>query len=179
MDTLSIIDLRVAVKPSLFDAATPAPAPTMAVTMRDEAIRRCCTGCAGASACKGGCEAKGLYLGRHCIRQSRRRSRWPAARDGMPLRNPRLLEISVSERELSSDGSPGTRKLADCLSDLNAQAAANRRGIALIDELIDEFGLGVVQKYMGFVQDNAELAVRDTLRECAGRLIDERNDGRR
>ena len=73
-------------------------------------------------------------------------------------------------------GSPGTRKLADCLSDLNAQAAANRRGIALIDELIDEFGLGVVQKYMGFVQDNAELAVRDTLRECAGRLIDERNE---
>ena len=33
------IDLRVAVKPSLFEAATPAPAPTMAVTRRDEAIR--------------------------------------------------------------------------------------------------------------------------------------------
>ena len=71
-------------------------------------------------------------------------------------------------------GSPGTRKLADNLSDLNAQVAANRRGIALIDELIDEYGLEEVQAYMGFVQENAELAVRDMLREYAGRLIDER-----
>ena len=64
-------------------------------------------------------------------------------------------------------GSPGTRKLADNLSDLKAQVAANQRGIFLINELIDEYGLGEVQAYMGYVQDNAELAVRDMLREAA------------
>lgn len=66
-------------------------------------------------------------------------------------------------------GSKGTRKLADNLSDLKAQVAANQRGILLINELIDEYGLGEVQAYMGYVQDNAELAVRDMLREAAVR----------
>ena len=69
-----------------------------------------------------------------------------------------------------STGSPGTRKLADNLSDLNAQVAANRRGIGLIQELMDEWGERTVTDYMGHVQDNAELAVRDMLREAAERL---------
>jgi len=72
------------------------------------------------------------------------------------------------------DGGPGTRKLRDNLSDLAAQVAANQRGIALIDELIDEHGLCKVQAYMRHVQDNAELAVRDTVREYASRLKRER-----
>jgi len=62
---------------------------------------------------------------------------------------------------MPSTGSKGTRKLADNLSDLRAQVAANQRGITLINELIDEYGLGTVQAYMGYVQDNAEVAVRD------------------
>ena len=70
----------------------------------------------------------------------------------------------------SANGSPGTRKLADNLSDLNAQVAANRRGIALIDELMDAHGESTVTDYMGHVRDNAELAVRDMLREAAERL---------
>jgi 5-oxoprolinase (ATP-hydrolysing) len=75
-------------------------------------------------------------------------------------------------------GSPGTRKLADNLSDLKAQVAANQRGILLINELIDEYGLGEVQAYMGHVQDNAELAVRDMLREAAERLLlEQRGEG--
>ena len=68
-------------------------------------------------------------------------------------------------------GSPGTRKLADNISDLKAQVAANQRGILLINELIDEYGLEEVQAYMGYVQENAELAVRDMLREAAERLL--------
>ena len=42
-------------------------------------------------------------------------------------------------------GCSGTRNLADNLSDLRAQVAANQRGIGLINELIDEYGLDVVQ----------------------------------
>ncbi|CAM6093520.1 unnamed protein product [Calypogeia fissa] len=62
---------------------------------------------------------------------------------------------------------PGTRRVEDNLSDLRAQVAANQRGIVLIQELIDQYGLDVVQAYMLHVQANAEAAVRDMLREMA------------
>uniref|UniRef100_A0A1A8MXN4 5-oxoprolinase, ATP-hydrolysing n=3 Tax=Nothobranchius TaxID=28779 RepID=A0A1A8MXN4_9TELE len=64
-------------------------------------------------------------------------------------------------------GSSGTRNLHDNLSDLRAQVAANQRGSQLVGELIDTYGLAVVQAYMGHIQSNAELAVRDMLREFA------------
>lgn len=37
----------------------------------------------------------------------------------------------------------------------------------MVCELIDQYGLDVVQAYMGHIQSNAELAVRDMLREVA------------
>ncbi|XP_058262915.1 5-oxoprolinase isoform X1 [Hemibagrus wyckioides] len=64
-------------------------------------------------------------------------------------------------------GCSGTRNLHDNLSDLRAQVAANQRGSHLVGELIDTYGLDVVQAYMGYIQSNAELAVRDMLREFA------------
>ncbi|XP_060949722.1 5-oxoprolinase [Limanda limanda] len=63
----------------------------------------------------------------------------------------------------------GTRNLHDNLSDLRAQVAANQRGSQLVGELIDGYGLAVVQAYMGYIQSNAELAVRDMLRDFARR----------
>ena len=42
-------------------------------------------------------------------------------------------------------GCSGTRLLQDNLSDLKAQIAANQRGIQLVTELIDAYGLEVVQ----------------------------------
>nr|XP_057916017.1 5-oxoprolinase [Doryrhamphus excisus] len=65
--------------------------------------------------------------------------------------------------------SSGTRNLHDNLSDLRAQVAANQRGSQLVGELIDCYGLAVVQAYMGYIQSNAELAVRDMLRDFARR----------
>ncbi|MDO5530348.1 MAG: hydantoinase B/oxoprolinase family protein, partial [Paracoccus sp. (in: a-proteobacteria)] len=41
------------------------------------------------------------------------------------------------------------------IADLKAQIAANARGIAELRRMVDEFGLGVVEAYMGHVQDNA------------------------
>lgn len=38
------------------------------------------------------------------------------------------------------------------------------QGIQLVSELIDEYGLDVVQAYMTHIQNNAELAVRDMLK---------------
>uniref|UniRef100_A0AAR2JUP6 5-oxoprolinase, ATP-hydrolysing n=1 Tax=Pygocentrus nattereri TaxID=42514 RepID=A0AAR2JUP6_PYGNA len=66
-------------------------------------------------------------------------------------------------------GCSGTRNLHDNLSDLRAQVAANQRGSQLVGELIDCYGLAVVQAYMGYIQSNAELAVRDMLKEFARR----------
>lgn len=66
-------------------------------------------------------------------------------------------------------GSTGTRNLRDNLSDLKAQVAANQKGIGLITELIDEYNLDVVQAYMNHIQTNAEVAVRDVLKEIATR----------
>jgi 5-oxoprolinase (ATP-hydrolysing) len=58
----------------------------------------------------------------------------------------------------------GTRALKDNISDLKAQVAANHRGITLVKSLIDEYGLNVVQAYMKYIQENAELAVRNLLK---------------
>ncbi|KAJ8672521.1 hypothetical protein QAD02_003780 [Eretmocerus hayati] len=69
-------------------------------------------------------------------------------------------------------GSSGTRNLADNLSDLKAQIAANQKGAILVQELIDIYGLDVVQAYMKHIQDNAELAVRDMLRIVGTKLMD-------
>ncbi|VVC30615.1 Hypothetical protein CINCED_3A005881 [Cinara cedri] len=64
----------------------------------------------------------------------------------------------------SLPGSSGTRNLKDNLSDLKAQIAANQKGIYLVTELINSYGLDVVQAYMEHIQKNAELAVRDMLK---------------
>ncbi|XP_041376521.1 5-oxoprolinase-like [Gigantopelta aegis] len=64
-------------------------------------------------------------------------------------------------------GSSGSRNLHDNLSDLRAQVAANQKGINLVSELIEEYSLHVVQAYMAHIQNNAEVAVRDMLREIA------------
>ncbi|XP_066249060.1 5-oxoprolinase [Euwallacea similis] len=61
----------------------------------------------------------------------------------------------------------GGRNLHDNISDLRAQVAANKKGIDLVLELIDQCGLDVVQGYMHHIQTNAEVAVRDMLREVA------------
>ncbi|XP_031981320.1 5-oxoprolinase isoform X5 [Corvus moneduloides] len=84
----------------------------------------------------------------------------------------RFQEQAVTEALLAPGAIPGcsgTRNLRDNLADLRAQVAANQKGIGLVRELIGQHGLGAVQAYMGYVQANAEVAVRDTLRAAAAR----------
>lgn len=64
-------------------------------------------------------------------------------------------------------GCSGTRCLRDVESDLQAQIAANQKGINLITGLIEEWGLDMVQEYMLHIRNNAELAVRNLLKEVA------------
>lgn len=70
-------------------------------------------------------------------------------------------------------GATGTRNYPDNVADLKAQVAANQRGIHLVVELIESYGLDVVQAYMKYIQENAEVAVRDMLKEI-GRKTRER-----
>lgn len=64
-------------------------------------------------------------------------------------------------------GCSGTRCLRDVESDLQAQIAANQKGITLIDNLIQEWGLQMVTDYMLHIRNNAELAVRNLLKKVA------------
>ncbi|KAJ3341068.1 hypothetical protein HDU93_005700 [Gonapodya sp. JEL0774] len=66
-------------------------------------------------------------------------------------------------------GCSGTRTLKDNLSDLKAQISANQRGINLVKSLISEYGLEVVQSYMAYIRQNAELAVRSLLMEVCSK----------
>lgn len=71
---------------------------------------------------------------------------------------------------------PGTRRIEDNLSDLRAQVAANQRGISLVQELIEQYGLETVQAYMNYVQMNAEEAVREMLKSVGRRISSESNE---
>ncbi|WP_406854459.1 hydantoinase B/oxoprolinase family protein [Alsobacter sp. KACC 23698] len=61
------------------------------------------------------------------------------------------------------------RNVVQNVNDLKAQIAANEKGVRELSKVIAEFGLDVVQAYMGHVQDNAAESVRrvlDRLRDC-------------
>ncbi len=78
------------------------------------------------------------------------------------FRAPGRISRQPGEKAISA-----TRTLADNISDLKAQVAANNKGIELILAMIDHYSLEVVQAYMGHVQESAEQAVRGVLRELA------------
>ena len=82
-----------------------------------------------------------------------------------------ITELLLAPEQLEPEqGRPpisGTRLLADNLSDLKAQVAANQKGIDLILEMVDHYSLEVVQAYMLHVQETAEEAVRTSLCELS------------
>ncbi|HEX9435234.1 MAG TPA: hydantoinase B/oxoprolinase family protein, partial [Burkholderiales bacterium] len=67
------------------------------------------------------------------------------------------------EREtvaLLTSGRYPVRNVEQNIADLRAQIAANEKGVQELGRMVDEFGLEVVQAYMGHVQANAEESVR-------------------
>ncbi|PGH17989.1 hypothetical protein AJ80_04610 [Polytolypa hystricis UAMH7299] len=81
----------------------------------------------------------------------------------------RMIELLYKE-PAKYPGCSGTRCLADNLSDLKAQIAANQKGINLISALIEDYGEPVVQFYMRKIQENAELSVRNLLKTVSKRF---------
>ncbi|KAF2835628.1 hypothetical protein M501DRAFT_997761 [Patellaria atrata CBS 101060] len=81
----------------------------------------------------------------------------------------RMIELLLHE-PAQWPGCSGTRCLADNINDLKAQIAANQKGINLISTLIEDYGEDVVQFYMHNIQDNAELSVRNLLKDVSKRF---------
>ncbi|MBY0442877.1 MAG: hydantoinase B/oxoprolinase family protein, partial [Mycobacteriaceae bacterium] len=71
-------------------------------------------------------------------------------------------------RQLLIDMPYGSRDPDTNLADLRAQIAANHKGIDEVRQMIDHFGLDLVQAYMRHVQDNAEEAVRRVIATLEG-----------
>ncbi|MEO6973661.1 MAG: hydantoinase B/oxoprolinase family protein [Rhodoferax sp.] len=61
---------------------------------------------------------------------------------------------------LLGSGKYPSRNPQQNLADLKAQIAANEKGVQELRRMVEDFGLDVVQAYMGHVQDNAEESVR-------------------
>ncbi|WP_194711771.1 hydantoinase B/oxoprolinase family protein [Noviherbaspirillum soli] len=74
------------------------------------------------------------------------------------VREGRLLEQETIA--LLSSGRYPARNIQQNLADLQAQVAANQKGVDELLKMVGHFGLEVVRAYMGHVQDNAEEAVR-------------------
>ncbi|RZI41590.1 5-oxoprolinase [Herbaspirillum sp. HC18] len=74
------------------------------------------------------------------------------------VRGGRFLEKETIA--LLSSGKYPCRNIKQNLADLQAQIAANQKGVDELLKMVDHFGLDVVQAYMKHVQDNAEEAVR-------------------
>ncbi|EGC31170.1 hypothetical protein DICPUDRAFT_50323 [Dictyostelium purpureum] len=87
--------------------------------------------------------------------------------EGAAIKSLKIVENGHFQEDTIREVFAKSRNLADNLSDLKAQIAANRKGISLMEELINHYGLEVVHAYMHHVQNNAELAVRDMLYEIS------------
>ena len=84
--------------------------------------------------------------------------------EGVQIDNFKLIDRGrLREAEmlaLLSSGEYPSRNPAQNVADLKAQIAANEKGVQELHRMVEQFSLGVVQAYMGHVQDNAEESVR-------------------
>lgn len=84
--------------------------------------------------------------------------------EGVLLDNFKLVDQGVLQEDglwdrISASSYPALNPDQN-LADLQAQIAANTKGVQELHRMVDQFGLRTVQAYMQHVQDNAEQAVR-------------------
>jgi 5-oxoprolinase (ATP-hydrolysing) len=94
--------------------------------------------------------------------------------EGVYIDNFKLVErgrfLEAETHALLAGAKYPARSPAKNIADLKAHVAANAKGVAELNKMVDHFGLDVVRAYMGHVQDNAEESVR--------RLLSRLEDGR-
>ncbi|MGC1306388.1 MAG: hydantoinase B/oxoprolinase family protein [Phormidesmis sp.] len=93
--------------------------------------------------------------------------------EGVLFDNFKLVEAGqfreAELRQVLTAGQYPARNPSQNIADLQAQIAANEKGVQELRRMLEQYGLDTVQAYMGYVQDNAEAAVR--------RAIDRLSDG--
>jgi 5-oxoprolinase (ATP-hydrolysing) len=84
--------------------------------------------------------------------------------EGVQIDNVKLVDRGVlREAEMLAllrSGEYPSRNPQQNMADLKAQIAANEKGVQELRKMVAQFGLDVVQAYMGHVQNNAEESVR-------------------
>ncbi|MCY7317255.1 MAG: hydantoinase B/oxoprolinase family protein [Ramlibacter sp.] len=84
--------------------------------------------------------------------------------EGVQIDNFKLVDRGVLREAqmlaLLRSGKYPSRNPEQNMADLKAQIAANEKGVQELRRMVAQFGLDVVQAYMGHVQDNAEESVR-------------------
>jgi 5-oxoprolinase (ATP-hydrolysing) len=84
--------------------------------------------------------------------------------EGVQINNVKLVVQGVLQEEqmvaLLQSGEYPSRNPQQNMADLRAQIAANEKGVQELRKMVDQYGLDMVQSYMGYVQDNAEESVR-------------------
>jgi 5-oxoprolinase (ATP-hydrolysing) len=82
----------------------------------------------------------------------------------------------IFNESLIEKGVNPSRNLKDNISDLKAQVASNYKGIELIMEMVEKFGLEKIKAYMKFIQEAAESSVQEML-DKFGEIINIPKDG--
>jgi 5-oxoprolinase (ATP-hydrolysing) len=77
---------------------------------------------------------------------------------------------------LLTSGRYPVRNVQQNIADLQAQVAANEKGVQELRRMVAHFGLDVVRAYMRHVQDNAEESVRRVIERMSGSLKDSEFD---
>ncbi len=95
--------------------------------------------------------------------------------EGVVLRALRIVSGGVLDEELvlrtlASAAYPA-RSPRDNLADLEAQIAANSKGVQLLGEMVEHYGLECVHAYMRHVQDNAAERVAEEIRKLGDRRV--------
>ena len=70
---------------------------------------------------------------------------------------------SAAIEDALSAGKYPARNIPQNIADLMAQIAANNTGVNELQKLTNNYGLATVQAYMGYIQDSAELAVKNVI----------------
>ncbi len=93
--------------------------------------------------------------------------------EGVQIQNFKLLDAGVLQEEkmlaLLRSGKYPSRNPSQNMADLQAQIAANEKGVQELQSMVEQYSLPVVQAYMKHVQDNAEESVRRAITKLAHR----------
>jgi 5-oxoprolinase (ATP-hydrolysing) len=93
------------------------------------------------------------------------------AEEGVVLRALKMVSAGKFEEEAIyatlAAGELPARSPRQNMADLEAQIAANTHGARLLREMVEEHGAPAIGAYMGYVQENASLRVRDAIRALA------------